>query len=489
MWRRYAFPLPVLPVLPLACFSPGDPATLTFDGATLPSLDLPDAAALPDVVLFSNTPPVVDAGPPDAPAPLPVKVTVVSDLGPEAGVSLVVSDVAGNILSMAITDATGSAEIPVASGASITAVLGQSPFEFVTYMGVEPGDALTVIDTTQAIGQYEQGLVSVNVTGLPDSFGSAEGDVVVGNCDSGFGEGLPLSGPQLNLGCYLGGVFPLLLLQTGGETNGYVVQNGNSLGPTLLGLADGGTSVVNVDLSNATLNLDQGSQAVTAINLPPVAATSQIGISFSEIASGVLGTQHAYVDATGTGDAGSASYSFDTHPSYPDFVQSEVDLFAGQDSTVGPYWSIVRRTDTASGSETLDFSNLPSLVPSADYLVTASNVSIAWTTTAPVPSSVGTMVGLFWNSGSWFFVVPPGTTRIASPTLPPSLVSALPQDNPVRNVALLSGDGLADYAALKKVAYTMMNVGYGEANTFNWLTAPALPLDGDMTITGFYEGS
>ena len=70
--RRFFWTVAVVPLVPLACFNPGAPITVTIEGGTLPDLVFPDAS-LPDVILFSPDAPttIYEAAPPDAPPPGP----------------------------------------------------------------------------------------------------------------------------------------------------------------------------------------------------------------------------------------------------------------------------------------------------------------------------------------------------------------------------------------------------------------------------------
>ncbi len=281
MLRRLALLLPVLlPALPLACFNPGAPLTVSFDGGVLPTVGLPDGS-LPDVTLFSLPEP--EGGPdaaPDGPV-APVTVTVISDFGPEPGVPLVVADAAGHpVLPISVTGPQGSAALAVPAGGSVTAVLGQtsSNYSFVTYLAVEPGDTLTVLDTTD-VSQY-----SVDVTAPPPPPGSPQYiNVYAGNC---YTSGTPTT-LRLATGCYGAGLFPLLVTaedQSSFAETAYTFAKGLSLAA----VADGG--FLTGDLSAATWNTDVGSQVVTATNVPPELIPGinvDLTLGFSEVANGV----------------------------------------------------------------------------------------------------------------------------------------------------------------------------------------------------------
>ncbi len=165
-------------------------------------------------------------------------------------------------------------------------------------------------------------------------------------------------------------------------------------------------------------------------------------------------------------------------------MQSEVDISPYSSYRGQPYWSLVRRTTTASGSETFDLGHLPSLIADANLDYSTSTITVAWSQTAPIPSAVGTLVGIYTGSWTWNFVVPPGVTSIVVPEALFSLGSS-GTNYWSYNVATVSGDGLADYAAMLKAAGSMMNVTLGQNGNNDFLMAPPLPNNGDLTITGF----
>ena len=494
--RRVAWVLPVLPVLPLACFAPGDPATLNFEGGTLPALSFFDAS-LPDVRVFSpapppSTPPPDGAPPVEAATPSTVTISVVSDFGAETGVPIFAADTAGNLVGTPVlTDVTGSAQVTVVAGGSVTAAIVSTSnhgYYFVTYMGVASGDVLKVLDPMQLAA------VNVSVTNVPEGAQDNVQQGSSGNCgDFNFPGATPFSYP-LNPGCYSNGLYPLLVVANGDGTDlGYVFQNSNPLA-ALLGGPHAGT--LSIDLSEATLNTDESTQTIIAANAP--AGIEDLGgvfLTYNEIANGVPNWLTQGADFGG--DAGTASSTFTTHPSYPESVQSEVDIvpqfgdgMSFTRATASPYWSVVRQTKTPSGSETLDLSNLPPMTSSAGVVSTGSTVSVAWTTSGPVTSSIGTLVFVQGSWGTWTFVVPPGVTAITSPPLPPSLAASLGPNVFSYNIATLSGDAIPDYGTLRRTASSMvemLSIQDGQ-NQNGGIPAPPLPNAGDLTITGYEDG-
>jgi hypothetical protein len=513
--RQFLLLAALLPVFPLACSQVGEPGEVTLEAGVPTPFYLPDGA-LPDVTLPATPSVLEEAGPPEAapaeaappeaaPPPPdvavpPVKLTVVSDFGPEPGVTILVSDASGNRLSTFMTDTTGSVSMPLAAGVNVTALLGYSLVDgaalnpsLVTYMGVQPGDDLTVLDTTNRYG------VSVITPTQPtDGAPHTLYNVQVGACGQGSAYG------QINLGldpgCYGQGSFPALALgenlscSTPPCSTGYAFKKGNSLAV----IPDGGNSPT-VDLSSALWNTDVGTQNITGVNVPDALAGATGIASYTEFASGVGFTEWQRV--TRIVPDGGVSKPFETHPQYPDFVQSEVDILVpSTHPLIRPYYSVVRRTTTPSGSESLDMSKLPPLTATAAADFSTSSPSLSWLTTAPVTSSVGTIVTLqftSFNGLKWTFVVPPGVTSIRAPNIPSEVATLF--DLPSKTsfppiswyIATLTGTALADYAALRKAAGSMINLNFNpnSCDETGTLLGPILPANGDLVITGFLSFS
>ncbi len=486
--RRIAWAF-ALPLLPLACFDPGSPTTLDLDAA-LPQVEFPDGTALPNVVIFSPSVPEADAGPvPEAgmavdvgvdgqPSVGTVTVTVLSDLGPEANAQITASDADGNLLGTPTqTDATGTAKVTVTAGASVTATLtNQGKNDFVTYADVSPGDTLTVYDTDD----FRYSDLSVQVNGTPDStFQSGW----VGDCDFNTNGSPPyLVYPQP--GCFLGGIFPVLLVE---PPNVYSFQKGNSL-------AGFTGTAISLDLSSGSVLTDGASEKVNAINPPAQLADLGVFLSYTEVANNVPYWAQFQNPLSFTGDGGtSASAQFDTHPQYPDFVQTQAQIFALNDSQNGPYWSVVKRSATPSASDTLDLSGLASVVAGANFVEypDTGGIQVAWSTVGSISHAIGTLVRVTGGCGSWSFVVPPGATSVSAPRLPgySGLFSGECEGGNY-DVAILSGSTIADYAHFKAVAGPMVDMMAvpQPTNGCGGFSAPPLPTDGALTITGYQTG-
>jgi hypothetical protein len=342
---------------------------------------------------------------------------------------------------------------------------GRQLANLVTYLAVEPGDNLTVVDTFDISESRPTPTISSPTSLTPTS-------IPLGNCSG-----------SLTRGCYLDGLFPVLALSS--TPAAYAFKKGLSIETS-----DGGP--LHVDMSSATAHTDEGTQNIAAKNVPSNLDGFSPQYAYSEVANGVPFTQAQ--SAYFAGDSAVYSEPFTTHPSYPDFVQSEISITSGHS-----YWALARRTATPSGSETFDLSTLPPLLVSAGIEVGASTATIAWSTTGSIPGAAGSIVGFFGNYTSWTFVVPPGVSALhASAT--PQVLSTIVSDyygTPIPNwsIAVISGSAIPDYKTLRTVAGPMVamlpNPAYsGEPVAIDSVAmVPPLPDDGDVIISGYFQGS
>jgi hypothetical protein len=93
----------------------------------------------------------------------PVSVTVFLGGAPEPGVLVAFQDATGAVLGSAKTDAKGTAAMVVPAGSQVTAMLGtpgSGSLAIYTYVGVEPGDALSVVDPA-SYGAFAASLVAL----------------------------------------------------------------------------------------------------------------------------------------------------------------------------------------------------------------------------------------------------------------------------------------------------------------------------------------
>ena len=434
--RRLACAL--LPLFAVACISNNNPPPGSEDsGYELPEAGLPDApASLPDATVPNGGLPEASPSPDSAPAPdaapAPVTITAVgTDGSVEQGVPIFFSDPTGALLSSAITDANGQVTQLVPAGSQVTAVFGQSTNPvLLTIVGVEPGDALTAIDTTTAGSPS----VEIQVTNLPPSppdAGEAGADFTVsaGNCNTA--SATPPWELYMYPACSAGGQFPLLAIAEDDDGNllGYAFQKNNALIPDS-GLPDG--DVVPVAMTSGGWAAPS-TTTITATNVVHPGFNLNLNVfSLGEVAGGVVSPASKLSTAN---DGGTYDYVVSTHPGFADFVQTEANISGYPPSTLGDnngltYGAIATRGAPDAGGATLDLSTLLPFV--TDAVVSYENPSqptVSWTSESSFASTDGAVVIVSWyqnGPGQWTFVVPPATTAVKAPVLPTSVAAWAP---------------------------------------------------------------
>jgi hypothetical protein len=493
--RRILWALPVLLPLPLACFSPGAPLTVTLDAGVLPQIDFADAtASLPDVVLpeaaaqpLAPETGIPEAGPPEAAPPEasteaaspppPVTVTVFYDGSGEQGASVVYYDPAtGSVTGPLMTDASGTLQLtnfPAGSTLTVAMTHTEQPTHLVSYVAVQPGDAIQVIDPVAAPAQ-------IDVLTPPSIQGGEY--IYVGPCST-----YDTSTLSVGTGCTLNGSFPVL----GVYNSQYFFGKGFSTE-----VVDASDSLT-VPLANAQVYSGFGQDDVSAIHIP---SASSFWMGYSEVASGIpLAAVEMWY-----GTNGSESYTFQTHPGYPDFVQTEVGAAPSYCGTPKPqpFAALARRTvppvvslpdaGPAEGGgplpapqEIYDLSTLPKGLLGQYANLNGSNVTMAWATSAPPTSYAGTLVTLADYAGdTWVIVVPPGVTGLVAPGASLSFTATS------WNISVLSGTAIPDYASLQKASPSMAATigmrGYPSSQNGQHPPAvPPLPADGELDVVGY----
>lgn len=498
-WRLFS--LSLLPIAALACFGSGssppgdagpspDVGFAEGDGGDAESSDAAGRdASLPDAKPQDASPPdanAQDATGADAPnpdadaAPLPIALQTRNASGPEANVAIVFSDPAGAFVAQATTGATGQLVEPLPAGATqVTALFGEAGAAqraLVTYVDIAPGDSLTLVDPTLA--PTPTVTVAALPAGQPPT--AIAYQAIVGNCD-GMSFDAPPGTVTLSAGCSASGTFPLLVLASGAAGYvGYAFQNGNPLA------ADAGAASVNV---GGTWQTTFGTQSIQLTGTWPPAV-----LGVSEIAGGVPFVQSRSLASPGNG------FTYDTHPGYADFIQSEIDV----PSAAGGTQSIATRgappTDAElDGGVTFDPSQLMPSITAAAVADTPSvaRPTVSWTSSAPLSGAAGAFAHFDWlettDSGlaidiAWTLVVPPGTSSVEAPALPPALDAWAPAQaggasfsagSPA--VIVVQGDGLSGYGALRAAAGAFL-----VAPPINQgVLLPPLPADGTLLATAF----
>jgi hypothetical protein len=495
-FRVSALLVPLSSVALLACFGSTNNELPPENGGGLPDASsitdatVPDGASTPtpDASPGDAGAPPVDAGTtPDAAeaATLPPVVTVLVESagGPESGKTIVFSDSTGALIATDTTNALGVAAEAVPANSQVTAILGTADApNLVTVTGVQPGDQLTAIDTSQS-----EAVVDFTLPPTPADAGQVGAyEVHAGVCSS-FDDGntgvldLPSGcvGPQ--------GTFPFLALADGESGPiAFLAQNNNALA------ADGGTTTLS---PSGTWVQTMGTEDVTVNDLP---SDSFPIISYSEVASGLPFPSSD--EEPETMDAGFES-TFSTHPGYPDFVQTEVQTQTAGDGNSVMVLAVANRAPaptiaSPSGSVSFDGSEfLPTITDASIDTTDPIRPSVTWTPSSPLTAAVATFVSIQWNdqtdagdelSGTWTLVVPASQTTVRLPALPdaasasgPSVTSTWPVTNPT--VAAAGGPGFISYAAVRATAAIV-----GAAlNPFNEPVIPPLLADGRAQLSMF----
>jgi hypothetical protein len=442
------------------------------------------AAAAPDAPVEAQAEAsVVEAGPSF------VTVVIMSDLGPEPGVSIVFQDGITSAMTTVLTDANGRATQVVGAGSQVTAVLGTSEnIELVTIEGVMPGDVLTAHDATAS--PFANAAVSIDA--LPDAAAPPGTDTYVaniGNCTSGGFNSVPV---QINLSpdCANGGTFPVLLQALNSDDSaplGYSYQIGNTLP------LDGG--VAHVSLSGAWSTASP-TQAVGVTNASTTDELSGF-TTYSEIANGVAYGPPSYFSPDGDGGA---INTFPVHPGYPAHVQNEASQSGFRNGGVAVSAVATRTAPSDGGAASFDLSTL---LPLLDNVTLDSSQPaqpiVSWVTEAgSLATANGTIVALAWSqaddaagiSGTWIIVAPPTVTSVQAPQLPGVLAARAPSANAnfstPPTVIVVSGSFLQDYGQLRALFSSLPPTTSLLYDDFSeGAVVPPLPVDGTLRLTAF----
>ena len=411
------------------------PAQLPPDGGQLPPFDASATA--------------IDAG------PLPVTVTVFAGGAPEPGVLVAFQDATGAVLGSSKTDPKGTTSRVVTAGSQVSVMLGtpgSGSLALYTYVGVEPGDALSVVDP----GSY--GSASATLTALPPGPPPAASyfEAYAGSCGT-YVPQLPAT-MSLSPGCVgPGGKFPLLVLARGTAPSSlaYAFAKDNALAPP-----DAGTTTLSLSGKWST---QVGTWTIDAVDVPSSAGS--VNAAFGEIANEV---SYAQLSAPATAPDAGAPSSFETHPGYADSVQSEVNVtFPTGNFTDTEIAAIATRTapPALDGQATIDLAQLlPAITgASVDFVSDPPRPTVSWKTAGSLASADGTFVSFQWvqlqDGGAaaavitWQLVVPASATNVHVPALPPEASAWTPSGaQPGGPPTVVTVDGLSGYARLRNLA-------------------------------------
>ena len=462
---------------------------------------------VPDVTMDATAEAAVDAG-------VPVVVTVVGAGGPEPGVIVVYDDPTGAYVAMQTTDASGRASRVVAAGSMVTALLGSpstysSPY---TVVGVQPGDALTVVDWgslpssdvgTRAecttIDVTEQAAPLANTAFYLASSGLVRAPTVAalpgalalgGQCASQLSQAAgPPSSIELGASIVAGQPqYPVLLeaFDNGDNPLGYLFSKSNAL-PSAADGGDAATAQLTVPGAWSTTYTNQ---TLNITNVPDA------GLTFtpilSEVVSGTLTTDPQYFSPFGN--------TFFTHPGFADFIQVEASSTVYYQS--GQAMAMALPTPTGDATIPMDLSPLASMPVLSGTGVDTTDPArpkFTWTTSS---GSLSTVTGILVfatfsgagdagdTSGNWTIVAPAQSqASLMAPELPASLGAWIAPSAGFtggNNVEVwgLQGTALPTYSAVRAAASSFTE--QPACNIYPPIV-PALPAVGTNLMVTMYS--
>jgi hypothetical protein len=504
----------VLPAITLGCFgqsSGGGGGGASFDSgtgdasfldSTMPEMDSAmEASPMPEAAVDAPVDSPADVAKEAAPEAgfTGLEVVVTTDSGPESGVTIVVQDATGAVVTSGKTDATGRVTFPtVAANSQMTAVLGPSTTaSLVTVVGVQPGDVIPVFDTT---GQPLANTISVDSVPANPPAGTASLVGYVGQCQITTVPGsLYVTYSAFSTPCWgADGQFPVLVVASGGADAGfaalgYTYQKNNVISP------DGGTAHVNMTGSwtpgaPTTVQLDSNGWPDSGAYI-----SGQLGMS--QVASGV-----PLQSITSFGVGGPATPpQVQVYPGYADFLQTE-----GAYNQSTPTYSqlattvIATRNGADAGPATIDMSQaLPLLDTSAlDASAAAAQPVVVFGLDGGSVAGVdGTLVQITWTgfddgglgvTGMWTFVVPPGTTHLQAPALPAAVSAWAPVAGAsfgnTPSVAMVEASFITGYAQLRAQAAALpLSAKLTSGTSSQEPIIPPLPVDGTLKLTAYTQ--
>jgi hypothetical protein len=416
-----------------------------------------------------------------------VMLTVLLGGAPEPGVVIVFQDATGAVLSSATTDASGAVRKIVPAGSQVTAVMGTALLpNLVTIQGVEPGDTLTVTDTSGSAASSGDEIVISTPAPVWDAAALVVEDFYVGACTG-------LVGDTLNLGpdCFgSGSQYPLLVqafAQTLDQELAYSYQTGNTYVPGGR-LEDGGPVPLAVTRPWTTSTIAQN---VVLTNIPdggPPPADFLYNSLYNEFAGG---TPVMFVRSLRSDDGGPLSTAFTVHSGFPNYVQTGVYITGSHGHT---FVEVTRSaTPTSSQTATVDLSSVPVFTGASLDTTSAGSVarpSVSWSTLSPMSGAAGIVASIPWSdgesdaglpTGSWTIVAPPSAASVRAPSLPPAQALWAPQPGanfePVPTVGAFQGSLVPNYASFRgqwgRVSYS------GKV--------PVLPANGTLFLSLYYD--
>ncbi len=441
--------------------------------------------------VFTSEAGTFEAGPPseagpvgdsavDAPvAPKSVTVSVVRGLGPAAGVTVVFHDAAGAVLESKVTGSDGralSSDGVVPAQASLL-LGGGSNRHIITWTAVEPGDVLVARDEDN--GSDPGGSLAVVTQGTFADGGAATMTASVGDC-TGYSQTSPI---QIFLGNACTRSTAAILARALGPGAGnspvlaYAFAKGKPSAPV-----DGGVGSVAVGPW-----IGPTTTKVTPKNLPSETSANAV---LYEIADGL-----GILNETGSRSRIDPATTYLVAPGFADAYQAGARIYPN--NAVGAVISIARRGAPAATND-IDFAGAPAVIDSATLdTSTIAQPSVAWTTQggASLATMDGGAIVLSWydqreSSGTWTFVVPPGSKSVKAPTLPKAAEAWAPHgandaggavtfQDPT--VIFAEADILPGYADFRKGAGLVLPL----TNQYQPEARAILPANGTIKLTSY----
>ena len=351
----------------------------------------------------------------DAPvAPKSVTVGVVRGLGPAVGATVVFHDAAGAVLESKVTGADGRAtSSDGVAPAQASLLLGAGGNRHViTWTAVEPGDVLLARDDDNGIDPG--GSFNVVTQGNFADGGAVTLTASVGDC-TGFSPSSPI---PVFVGSSCTRPTAAVLARAFGPVGNnsvlaYAFAKGKPPVPTDAGV---GSVAVGPWLGATSVK-------VTPKNLPSQSSASAV---LYEIADGL-----GILNETGSVTRIDPATTYLVAPGFADAYQAGGRM--SPNSALGSVVTIARRSAPAATND-IDFTGAPPAIDSATLdTTTIARPSAAWTTLggASLATMDGGAIVVSWydqreSSGTWTFVVPPGSKSVKAPAMPNTAEPWLP---------------------------------------------------------------
>jgi hypothetical protein len=487
-----------------------------FGSSNTPPSETPDAEAVdtsvPDAAMPESDATVAESGSPDArgtvDAPADVAtgveassggltVVVSGAAGPEPGITAILQDATGAVVTSMPTDASGRfVQSTIASGSQLTLLFGSpAAAHLLTIQALQPGDSLAIYDPSDP-GQFAASIQSIPANPPP---GTASYSAWAGACTFGSFAAVPggsaniIASPAGTGGtspCVSGGNFPVLVVASGGADAGnavlgYASQANNTL------VTDGGPNAVSVGGSWA---MGTTASQLTALNWPDASVLYGGELAIGQVSGGVL-LPSANIDIL-SASGPSQPLASTLYSAYGDSIQAEAYVF-GENFSIT---DIATRGPLDGGAVALDMSQVLPLIDTAtvDSTTDPGRPSVTYVAEAgSLAGADGAIVVLNWGGttdagatvqSTWTIVAPPTATTLNTPALPGTVAGWGPFPGASFGtplVAVIEATFLGGYAQVRTnvsalAPTTTLIDGYPHSALL-----PALPADGTLRLTAY----